>query len=120
MADAGKLPGFVPWLALAAVVALVLFLAGPLLMRYAQDRDILASGDPAPARVVEVIDTGRRVNANPQVRLKLEVQPAGDEPFPAEVVVVLSAVSLQKVRPGSVVAVKYDPEDPSRVALAPE
>lgn len=108
----------VPWVAIVLGLAFIAFMLGPHAWRYFRNQSILASGVEAPARVVEVIDTRVRVTFNPQVRVKLEVQPAEGEPFPAEVIVVLSAVDLQKVRPGNTVMVRYDPGDHSRVALA--
>ena len=105
---------------LAVPAIIVAVMLGPHALRTVRDKGILASGTDAPARVVEIIDTNTRVNRKPQVLIKLEVQPAGGAPFPAEAVAVISPVDMHKVHPGTMVNVRYDPSDPSRVVYVPE
>ena len=85
---------------LAVPAIIVAVMLGPHALRTVRDKGILASGTDAPARVVEIIDTGTRINRKPQVLMKLEVQPAGGAPFPAEAVAVISPVDMHKVHPG--------------------
>ena len=117
MADQRKRPHVMLWAVIALGVAAIVIMAGPHAWRYVRNKTLLSTGTEAPAQVLEVIDTGSRFNASPLVRVKLEVRPTEGEPFPAEAVMVLSAVDLQKVQPGVVVTVRYDPGDPSRVAI---
>jgi len=72
---------------------------------------LLRAGARANATIVEIEDTGTRVNDNPRVRLKLRVEPEGADPFALEKKVTVSLVSLP--RRGERVEVVYDPEDPS-------
>ncbi len=90
---------------------------GPGLYKDHQQNKVLASGVEAPATIIDIIDTGNRYNDNPEVRILLKVEPEGAAAYQAEQNTVLSAVDLVKVRPGQAVRVKYDPEDPSLVAI---
>ena len=101
---------------LVALVSLAIGL-GPMIWRGVRDRNIVREGVEAQARIVEMTDTGNRFNHNPQVRLVVEVHPAKDEPFRAELTVVVSPVALQSWGEGTMIPVKYDPGDSSRVAL---
>jgi hypothetical protein len=111
-------------LGLALVIILVTVVPvgiafGPAFCADMEARDILENGVSAQARVIDYYDTGNRYNHNPEVVVTLEVQPAGGQPYRAEVNTVLSAVELAKKPVGSMVNVKYDPADHSRVALFP-
>ncbi len=99
------------------MLGVLLLVFGPDIKRHFRSQQMLASGVTASARVTDVHDTGNRYNHNPQVRLELEVQPEGRASFMAEVTVVLSAVDLLKLQPGTLVTVKYDPQRPTEVAL---
>jgi hypothetical protein len=110
------------WVAFIGFLIFVLitgFVIGPKIWRHFHNKHIERTGIQAPAHIVEVIDTGNRSNYNPEVLIKLEVQPAGGPPFLGEVRMVVSAVALQALRPGAIVTVKYDPERPSAVAIVP-
>src|SRR5919107_943547 len=70
------------------VAAPVLIISGFFLVRLfnnsARNRAVLATGEPARAVIVSVVDTGVTVNDCPQARLTLEVRPAGRPAFLAE------------------------------------
>ncbi|MCL4870790.1 MAG: hypothetical protein KJ063_17665 [Anaerolineae bacterium] len=83
-----------------------------------QSNKLLATGVPAQARVLQLADTGVRLNDNPQVKLLLEVQPMGQPPYQVEVNSFVSMLKLAQIQPGQIVNVRYDPADPSKVALA--
>lgn len=83
----------------------------------AQARELLAAGEPAEAKVVRMWDTGTTLNDNPKVKFLLEVRPPGRAPYQAEVKCYVSRLRLPQVQPGSVIAVKIDREDETKVAL---
>lgn len=78
---------------------------------------ILAVGVPAPARIVRLVDTGTSINDDPVVEFILEVSPDDAAPFPASTRALISRLDVPSIQPGTVVRVKYDPAEPSRVAL---
>lgn len=79
--------------------------------------DIRANGVPATATVLEIWETGVRVNYNPVVGFLLEVHAEGMEPYQAEAKALISILDIPQIQPGAVLKVKYDPVDPKRVAL---
>lgn len=92
---------------------------GPVLWKQARGQRILQNGVPTTARIVEVIDTRRKHNLDPVVEIRLQVKgPTGTE-YPAEVTTPVSAVELQRLKPGAVVDVFYDAKSPEKVAIAP-
>lgn len=84
----------------------------------AADRDLLARGTSAPAKVLMAQPMGVMVNGdNPLMTLQLEVQPAGRTPFMAQTQGVVAAQSVAKFQPGAMITVKYDPNDITKVAV---
>ena len=83
--------------------------------------ELLRSGRPAPARVVNVVDE-RVVGPVTRSRLTLQVQPGeGADPF--EVVLrhaFPTPEARSRVRVGGSVGVRYDPEHPLKVVLDPD
>ena len=90
---------------------------GPGLFKDHQQQKVLESGVEAPATIIGIVDTGNRYNDNPEVLIQLNVNPEGVDSFDAEQNTVMSPVDLVKYKPGQAVRVKYDPEDPSIVAV---
>ena len=115
------------WLALIIVVITlliavpVLILSGYLVVRLfknsARNRQILATGEPAQAVIISAADTGVTVNDCPQARLTLEVRPAGRPPYVAETTFLVGRLQTGMIMPGMAVQVRFDPADPSRVAV---
>jgi hypothetical protein len=83
-----------------------------------QTRELLATGVPAQARILQIGETGTYVNNNPAVDILMEVHPQGRPPYPVQTRMVVSLIRLPSIQPGSIVPVKYDPNDPTKVALA--
>lgn len=102
------------WLLLAVVLAISL---GPLVWSHFRNASVLAGGTSASANVVEVIDTRRRHNDDPVLRIHLLVSGPAQETFAAEVSTAVSVVLLHRFTPGSTVPVKFDPKDRQRVAI---
>lgn len=77
------------------------------------------TGSPAEATILEVAETGMTVNRiYPVVKLKLEVRPPAGQPYQAELQTIINRLDIPQFQPGAVLAVRYDPADPSKVALA--
>jgi hypothetical protein len=90
---------------------------GPTILRHLREKRVLESGKEAPAKVLEVIDTKKRHNYDTICLLKLEVQPEGEAPFAGEAEIPLSAADAIKYQPGTVIRVRYDPENRSTIAI---
>ncbi|MFZ0548345.1 MAG: DUF3592 domain-containing protein [Candidatus Promineifilaceae bacterium] len=85
---------------------------------FGPNEKLLKEGVAANATILKIWDTGVTLNDNPQVGMLLEVQPIGSEPFRVEMKSIISRIALPQVQPGHVVPVRYDPANPSNVALA--
>jgi hypothetical protein len=113
-------PGFKRFMGLGLAVFVIGFfavLAGPTLMDAWAERQLLKNGSDATATIVALQDTRDVVNEQPVVRLTVDVTVEGREPWRAEIVTPLSPVDLQNYRVGAQVRVRYNPEEPSKVAL---
>lgn len=91
-------------------------LATDQMQRSAAQSRVLASGSAARATVVEVRDTRTVMNQLPLVEVDVLVIPDDGAPWPATVVNVGHA-NLAVLRPGASVSVRYDPADPTTVAI---
>jgi hypothetical protein len=90
---------------------------GPIWERQAQAQRLLTSGYPAQARILQLKDTGLKVNDNPQVTIVLEVHAQGRAPWHAQVTTIVSMLAIPRVQPGMMVAVRFDPMNPMQVAI---
>lgn len=77
----------------------------------------IKNGVIAPARVLEVRDTGVSINDNPQVALPLEVTPRDRAAFQAEVKTVVSRLNAALVQPGIDADVVFDPNNLKRIQV---
>jgi hypothetical protein len=98
------------------VVVIVLFVV-PLMRRSAQRRQLLATGTRAQARIVSIQETGVRINEQPEVLFTLDVQPDGRPGFRAQCRATISVLMAPRVQPGMTTTVRYDPQDPTKVAI---
>lgn len=78
---------------------------------------ILAIGKPATATIVDISDTGVTINKDPVVAFDLEIHPEHAAPFRANTKALISRLDVPQIQPGRTVPVKYDPKQPSRVAI---
>ena len=75
------------------------------------------SGLDATAEVLSIEDTGKMVNMNPVVRLKLKAQPMmGMPPFEVAGETIVSKISIPRV--GDTIKIKYNPVDPTQFTVA--
>jgi hypothetical protein len=82
----------------------------------AAELDLLQHGESAPATVLapaKPID-----GENPRLLMKVEVHPAGGEPYEVDCTVAASYPAAQ-LKVGDFLQVKVDPADPQRVAIDP-
>ena len=106
-------------LVVVSILALITVAAfAPDVMRHFKTQHILKQGIAATAVIKAVTDTGNRYNNNPQIKLTLEVTPKDGKPYLAELITVVSVVDLSRLQPGAIINIKYDPEQPTHVALA--
>jgi hypothetical protein len=81
-------------------------------------RELQASGIAAKAEILSIQETGMKVNDDPVIGLKVRVQPADGPAYDATIPKSLVRyVDLPQFQPGSVIPVRIDPKDPSRVAI---
>jgi hypothetical protein len=90
---------------------------GPIMKGQQQQARLLSTGYQAPARVLQVAQTGTYVNNQPQVSITLEVAPPGAHPYHAQLTTILSMLAIPRVQPGAMVTVRYDPTNPTQVAI---
>ena len=75
-------------------------------------------GVPAEAEIVRIWDTGTTINDDPVIGMEVEVLPSGGDPFRAVVPKTwISVLDIPQFQPGRIIAVRYDPADPSRAAI---
>lgn len=82
--------------------------------------ELVATGKQGTAIVLELSDTGVRINDNPRVKLVLEMHIPNYQPYRAKKTVTIPIIYLPQVQTGSTVNVLADPEQPhdeKRIAL---
>lgn len=98
----------------------VSLLTGCIIGRYTGEtvnKPVRETGISASARVLEIWDTGVRLNDNPVVGFRLQVTREDGTSYEATTKNVVSIVHIPQVQPGAVLAVEVDRNDPSLVAL---
>jgi len=84
------------------------------------NRAVRSTGLPAMATVLAIADSGVTVNDDPVVLFRLRVEAEGRPPWEAETRALVSLLAIPQIQPGAVLPVKFDPLDPSRVAIDTE
>ncbi len=87
-----------------------------------QERDrLLREGIQASARVLGVQMGGMTmtvgVHRHLQLQISLEVQPAGRPPYQTTLTTMISELQLPQIQPGVMLTIRYDAQNPSKVAL---
>ncbi len=110
--------GWILPVAIFGIMFLVFVLVfGAMFLRWRVKQRVLQTGVAATATIVRVWDTGTRINDNPRVGMLLQVQPTTGAPFQAEVKETVSVVQMPMFQPGAQLEVKYDPAQPTSVAI---
>lgn len=99
---------------LLATVLSSCFIFDEMKMDKARER-LRTEGVKATAEVTNIEDLRETVNDNPRVKMSLKVMPEGQEPFNAEVKMVVSRVSIP--RRGDLVTVYFNPNDKTDIAV---
>lgn len=76
---------------------------------YDMSNYLAANGMPGSAEVLAITDTGKLINFNPVVVLKIKVTPSYGAAFEAEGETVVSKIAIPRV--GDKVNIKYNPND---------
>ena len=83
-----------------------------------QARALRETGLPAPATILRIWDTGITLNDDPVIGMEVEVRPEEGDSFRAVIPKSLtSRIAIPQFQPGKEIAVRYDPQDRSLVAL---
>jgi len=84
------------------------------------DAALRKSGARAVGTLVDAQETGLYINRQPQMELRLRVATASGESWEAAVRDLVPMSKLYLLQPGTRFAVRFDPQDRSRVVLAPD
>jgi hypothetical protein len=77
-----------------------------------------STGTAAKATILRIWDTGITVNEDPVIGMDVQVYPAEGEPWRATIPKsLISRLDIPQIQPGHVVPVRFDPQNPQRVAL---
>lgn len=79
--------------------------------------EIIAAGLPATGTIVRLIDTGTTINDDPVVEFVVRVTPLEGAAYEARTKGLVSRLDVPAIQPGRVVPVRYDPRDPTRIAI---
>ncbi|MFI5166159.1 MAG: PDZ domain-containing protein [Thermoanaerobaculales bacterium] len=80
--------------------------------------DLRQNGVSAPAKILEIWDTGWTINDDPVIGMKVEVQPADRPVFEATIKkTTVSRIAVSQFQPGNIIPVRFDPKDPTVVAV---
>jgi hypothetical protein len=129
MPDLGNLLGSTIGITIAITVASLIFalVIVVFVIRYSRrmmgrdraSQELLATGAPAQARIVQVQETGMRINDMPVLNFLLEVTPMnGQPPFQVWTRRRVGTYQIMQFQIGSILPVRYDPADPTKVAIA--
>ena len=81
---------------------------------------LMASGTPGEATVLQLADTGMRINDNPRISMLLEVRVPGYPAYQIQKTATVPLIRMSQVQVGAVVAVMVDmsqPNNPDKVGL---
>lgn len=81
------------------------------------NQQLLMTGEPAQATVMQLQDTGMLVNNNPMVQLVLDINSATHGSYQVAVRTLVPMIKLAQVQPGMSVGVKIDPTNKANVAV---
>jgi hypothetical protein len=74
---------------------------------------LMATGTPGEATILQLADTGMRINDNPRLSLLLEVRIPPYPPYQVQKTMTVPMIRMSQVQVGSVVAVMADPTQPN-------
>jgi hypothetical protein len=81
-------------------------------------RELQRTGVAAEAEILSLWDTGITVNQDPVIGLKVRVRPRDGAAYEATIEKSLvSRLDVPQFQPGRTIPVRFDPQNPSRVAI---
>lgn len=108
----------VPVIVVGMTVAMLAVTFGGLLKGAAKKKKVLASGLDGVAKLMEVTQTGTRVNDQPMLRLRMMIEIPGKPAYAVLHNEIVPQIRLAQVQPGIQLRVKVDPGDPRNMAIA--
>ncbi len=82
--------------------------------------NLIHEGEPATAVILKVWETGRTVEQNPRIGLKLEIFPPERIPYEVEIKQNVSKSDLSLFKEGRTLKVRLDPRNPKNIAVIPK
>jgi hypothetical protein len=103
---------------IALMIGIFVFIA----RKNAERQQLVATGIPAQGMIVQMGDTGIRINDQPQLSLVIDVHPiqgyaAPFAPFRTTLNATIPMMAMARISPGVAVPVKVDPANPARLAI---
>jgi hypothetical protein len=92
-------------------------LVGGLMATSAKLNRIVKHGEPAQGLILDMQGTGVRVNGQPMIKFRLQVNPDYEQPYEAETSRIIPFGMMGRLAIGMTVPVKYDPKKMQDVAL---
>jgi hypothetical protein len=115
--DINNLGWIIPVAIVGFTFVILALVFGVMIRRWAIKQKVLQTGVQATATIISIRDTGTRINDNPVIAMQLQVQPTGAPSFQAEVKETISILQIPQFQPGAQLEVKYDPMQPTSVAI---
>ncbi|KXK22189.1 MAG: hypothetical protein UZ15_CFX003001090 [Chloroflexi bacterium OLB15] len=85
----------------------------------AASQELLRTGIPAQARIVQITETNMYINEMPVLNLLLEVYPQnGQPPYQAWVQRRVPMYQMMQYQIGASLPVRFNPADPTKIAIA--
>lgn len=111
-------PGLIIGSAVGVLVATVIVVGlGPVVLNYVRAQRIIASGIAATAEVIDLADSGNRINHQPVANIRMTVTPPGGAPYQATSQATVSGINSPWYQPGKRLFVKFDAARPDRVVI---
>lgn len=102
---------------LAVPVAIFFFV----FKKNAERNRLVATGIPGQALIVQIADTGMRINDQPRLQIVVDVHPipgqAAFAPFRTTHTGTVPMMAMARVAPGATVPVKCDPANPANLTI---
>lgn len=83
----------------------------------AAKEQLAQTGIPAQGRLVQVQQTGRLVNYNPEIQALVEVHHPQRGPYQVQTTAVVPQIAIPRAQPGAQVQVRINPQNPNDIAL---
>lgn len=78
---------------------------------------ILDDGIQAPGTIIKVVDTGHRYKDQPEIKVRVKIEPVDTAAYEAVTKMVISRDYIPQFQPGKRVRVRYDADDRTKFAI---